>query len=101
MTTREPDEPRTGWDWGLAAVAAVALAWSGSRTSPTRSLWYDESSSWQTAKFSFPEMIRSVRLNVHLPLYYTLLKGWMAVWGESVVVAAGVLDPARRADGGA
>ena len=87
-------EPR--WDWGLAAVAAVALAFRLPYLTG-RSLWYDESSSWQTAKFSLPEMLRSVRLNVHLPLYYTLLKGWMAVWGESVAslrgfsVAFGVL----------
>lgn len=76
------------WDWGLAAVAAVALAVRLPHLID-RSLWYDESSSWQTAKFSFPEMIRSVRLNVHLPLYYTLLKGWMAVWGESVASLRG------------
>jgi hypothetical protein len=87
-------EPR--WDWGLAAVAAVALAFRLPHLTD-RSLWYDESSSWQTATFSFPEMLRSIRLNVHLPLYYTLLKGWMAVWGESVAslrgfsVAFGVL----------
>jgi uncharacterized membrane protein YjgN (DUF898 family) len=56
------------WDWGLTAVAAVALAFRLPYLT-TRSLWYDESSSWQTAKFSFPEMLRSVRLNVHLPLY--------------------------------
>ena len=54
------------WDWGLAAAAAVALALRLPYITG-RSLWYDESSSWQTAKFSFPELIRSVRLNVHLP----------------------------------
>jgi mannosyltransferase len=87
MTTETHNrEPR--WDWGLAAVAAVALAFRLPYLTG-RSLWYDESSSWQTAKFSFPEMLRSVRLNVHLPLYYTLLKGWMAVWGESVASLRG------------
>jgi uncharacterized membrane protein len=87
MTTAAHDR-RARWDWGLAAATAVAL---GCRLPylTGRSLWYDESSSWQTAKFSFPEMIRSVRLNVHLPLYYTLLKGWMALWGESVASLRG------------
>ena len=54
-----------------------------------RSLWYDEASSWQTASFSLPELMRSVRLNVHMPLYYLLLKGWMAVFGESVAAIRG------------
>jgi hypothetical protein len=76
------------WDWGLAAAAAVSLGFRLPYITG-RSLWYDEASSWQTAKFSFPEMIQSVRLNVHLPLYYTLLKGWMAVWGESVLSVRG------------
>jgi hypothetical protein len=76
------------WDWGLAAAAAVALTFRLPYLTG-RSLWYDEASSWQTARFPFPEMIRSVRLNVHLPLYYTLLKGWMAVWGESVTSLRG------------
>jgi mannosyltransferase len=87
MTTEtQRQEPR--WDWGLAAVAAVALAFRLPNLT-TRSFWFDESSSWQTAKFSFPEMLRSCRLNVHMPFYYTLLKGWMAVWGESVVSLRG------------
>ena len=85
QTTRER---QLRWDWGLAAAAAVALAFRLVHFTD-RSLWYDESSSWQTAKFDFPDMIRSVRLNVHLPLYYTLLKGWMAVWGESVASLRG------------
>ena len=76
------------FDWGLAAVAAVALAFRLVHFTE-RSFWYDESSSWQTARFDFPDMIRSVRLNVHLPLYYTLLKGWMAAWGESVASLRG------------
>ncbi len=54
-----------------------------------RSLWYDEAASWQTAKFPLGEMLQSVRLNVHVPLYYLLLKGWMAAWGESVASLRG------------
>ena len=68
-----------------------------------RSLWYDEASSWQTARFGWADFLESIRLNVHLPLYYLLLKGWMAVFGESAAairgfsVAFGVAD--RRRDG--
>jgi mannosyltransferase len=75
-------------DPGLAAAAAVALVFRLPYLTE-RSIWYDEASSWQTATFSFPEMLRSVRLNVHLPLYYTMLKGWMAVWGESIASLRG------------
>ena len=97
-SSRDDEGPRTmkettrerqlRWDWGLAGAAAVALAIRLVHLTD-RSFWYDESSSWQTAKFDFPDMIRSVRLNVHLPLYYTLLKGWMAAWGESVASLRG------------
>src|SRR2546421_385576 len=48
-----------------------------------------QSSSWQTARFPFQDMMRSVRLNVHMPLYYLLLKGWMAAFGESVMALRG------------
>jgi uncharacterized membrane protein len=76
------------WDRGLLAVVIIAVAMRLPYLTE-RSLWYDEASSWQTAIFSFPEMLRSVRLNVHMPLYYILLKGWMAVWGESVAALRG------------
>jgi uncharacterized membrane protein len=33
--------------------------------------------------------MQSVRLNVHMPLYYVLLKGWMAILGESVIALRG------------
>src|SRR4051812_44986748 len=55
----------------------------------SRSLWYDEASSWQTARFPLGGLLDSVRLNVHMPLYYVLLKGWMAALGESVVALRG------------
>jgi mannosyltransferase len=76
------------YDLGLLAVAALAV---GLRLPylTGRSLWYDEASSWQTAKFPLGGLLDSVRLNVHMPLYYVLLKGWMAVLGESVVALRG------------
>src|SRR4051812_6481973 len=54
-----------------------------------RSLWYDEASSWQTAKLPLSELMESVRLNVHLPLYYVWLKGWMRLFGESPAALRG------------
>jgi mannosyltransferase len=73
---------------GLILVVAAAVALRVPYLTE-RSLWYDEASSWQTAKFPFPELMQSVRLNVHMPLYYLLLKAWMAALGESVVAIRG------------
>ncbi|SIO59619.1 hypothetical protein SAMN05444166_6117 [Singulisphaera sp. GP187] len=78
----------TGGGVGLLAVLAVALALRLPYLTE-RSLWYDEASSWQTAKFPLSELWQSVRMNVHMPLYYVLLKAWMAVWGESVAALRG------------
>jgi mannosyltransferase len=76
------------WDWGLVGVSAVAVLLRLPYLT-SRSLWYDEASSWQTAIFPFPEMFKSVRLNVHMPFYYILLKGWMAVLGDSLASLRG------------
>src|SRR5947208_6804320 len=75
-------------DVGLLLVVAAAVALRIPYLTE-RSLWYDEASSWQTARFPFPELMESVRMNVHMPLYYLLLKGWMSVLGESVAAIRG------------
>lgn len=73
---------RRAIDWRYLAVAIVAIAVRLPHLSD-RSIWYDEASSWQTASFDWSDLLRSVRLNVHLPLYYLLLRGWMELFGES------------------
>ncbi len=70
--------------WGLLAALGVALALRVPYLTQ-RSIWYDEASSWQTASFGVGGVIDSLRLNVHLLLYYWLLQGWMALLGESVL----------------
>jgi mannosyltransferase len=81
---------RSGVHWTVALLLLVALAVACRMPYLTeRSLWYDEASSWQTARFPFAELMKSVRLNVHMPLYYLLLKGWMAGLGESVISLRG------------
>jgi mannosyltransferase len=77
-----PRTTRVAIDWRYLAVAAVAIAVRLPHLSD-RSIWFDEASSWQTASYGWNDLLHSVRLNVHLPLYYLLLKGWMAVFGES------------------
>jgi uncharacterized membrane protein len=75
---------RLAIDWRYLAVAAVAIAARLPHLSD-RSIWYDEASSWQTASYGWDDFLRSIRLNVHLPLYYLLLRGWMGLFGESAV----------------
>jgi mannosyltransferase len=48
-----------------------------------RSIWFDEASSWRTASLPLPEMLQSIRQNIHAPLYYVLLKCWMMIFGDS------------------
>lgn len=68
----------------LAVIAITATAFRLPYIA-SRSIWYDESSSWQTAQFSLTGVIESLSRNVHFPFYYYLLKMWMAVFGDSVV----------------
>jgi mannosyltransferase len=84
-----PSRSRIRWIVALLFLAALAIACRLPYLTE-RSLWYDEASSWQTAKFPFDELMRSVRLNVHMPLHYLLLKGWMAGLGESVIALRGL-----------
>jgi mannosyltransferase len=75
--------------WELLVIAVVAVALRLPYIEG-RSLWFDEASSWRTASFAPAEMMHSLRLNVHLPLYYLLLKVWMAGFGESVAALRGL-----------
>jgi uncharacterized membrane protein len=77
-----PRTARPAIDWRLPAVAAVAIVVRLPQLAD-RSIWYDEASSWQTASYDWDDFLRSIRLNVHLPLYYLLLRGWMDLFGES------------------
>jgi hypothetical protein len=90
--SRKPSQParpaRLRWFVSIALIAALAVALRVPYLTQ-RSLWYDEASSWQTARFPLSELMQSVRLNVHMPLYYVLLKGWMAILGESVIALRG------------
>lgn len=55
-----------------------------------RSIWYDEASSWQTAKFPLTNLWDSLSRNVHLPLYYLVLKAWMLCFGEHLLSLRGL-----------
>lgn len=77
---------------GLAALAIVAIAALAVRIPylAQRSVWYDEASSWHLANLSLRDMMDALTRNVHMPLYYLVLKGWMGIWGDSATALRGL-----------
>ncbi len=55
-----------------------------------RSLWFDEAFSWRTIQFSWPEMFSRIARDSHVPLYYCLLKIWVAALGDSAWAMRGL-----------
>lgn len=47
-----------------------------------QSVWFDEGYSIMVAQQPFTELVRLTAGDAHPPLYYLLLKAWMAVFGE-------------------
>jgi len=60
-------------------------------------LWWDEAYSVWLARRPLTELLRTTAFDVHPPLYYVLLRGWMELAGDSefslryLSVAGGVL----------
>jgi len=50
-----------------------------------RSMWFDESISWRMVEFPFTEMIERTARDIHVPLFFVLLRGWTRIFGESIV----------------
>ena len=50
-------------------------------------LWFDEGYSFYFASSPIPELIAGTAVDIHPPLYYLILKGWMALFGAGVVQA--------------
>jgi uncharacterized membrane protein len=48
------------------------------------SLWHDESFSALLIKYNFNEMIARIKMDVHPPFYYILLRGWNFLFGNSL-----------------
>lgn len=48
------------------------------------SLWHDEAFSALLIKYSFPEMIYRIGLDVHPPMYYIFLRFWSYAFGDSL-----------------
>ncbi|HUY32980.1 MAG TPA: glycosyltransferase family 39 protein [Pirellulales bacterium] len=69
---------------GLVAIVALAVALRAWRLGE-RSVWFDEAFSWRLATFSWGEMLHRTTQDNNPPLYYALLKVWMACFGDSPV----------------
>jgi hypothetical protein len=65
---------------GGVLLVAVALRCQGLSA---RSLWFDEAFTWRLVSFSWAEMCERIPRDNSPPLYYVLLKAWMAVFGDS------------------
>jgi len=86
MVRRSPSDRLTGRDLagaGLVLAFAAALRFY---CLGCEALWLDEGFSWWDAKQSLADIWNVVpHCDPHPPLYAMLLKGWIAVFGESVV----------------
>ncbi|HVC92229.1 MAG TPA: glycosyltransferase family 39 protein [Pirellulales bacterium] len=69
---------------GLAVIVAAAVALRAWRLGE-RSLWFDEAFTWRLAGFPCAEIIERTARDNNPPLYYLLLKLWVACFGDSAV----------------
>lgn len=68
------------WPLGLALAIGALLR---TRHLSEISLWFDESFSLKMAGFSIPEIWDRSAQDTHTPLYFYVLKGWMAAFGRT------------------
>ncbi len=70
------------WMAVVVATGTVLRLWP----IDAHSFWLDEAYSWTMAtKFSFSEIIQRTANDFHPPLYFMVLKCWIAVFGESEI----------------
>src|SRR3989344_9653970 len=48
------------------------------------SLWHDESFSALLVQYDFSEMIARIKMDVHPPMYYVILRGWTDIFSNSL-----------------
>ena len=65
----------------VVALAAVLLSYKLG----AKDIWLDEAASWQTASMPVRALIAETAQDIHPPLYYLALKGWIQLWGDSLV----------------
>lgn len=71
------------WGWAHAVlIGGAVLAGIVLRFVTTSPLWLDESLSVNIARLPWDQLHEALRHDGHPPLYYVLLHGWMAAFGE-------------------
>jgi Dolichyl-phosphate-mannose-protein mannosyltransferase len=69
------------WPWLVIAAASGLLAWRLDR----KNLWLDEAVSWDMAISPTTRLLALTAADIHPPLYYLVLKGWLRIVGDSPV----------------
>ena len=75
--------------WGGRAMLLLAIVIFLSLTLTrltASSIWFDESYSAYLTRYNLADLTHYTAIDVHPPLYYYLLKGWTALFGDSVVI---------------
>ncbi|MGQ9584246.1 MAG: glycosyltransferase family 39 protein [Anaerolineae bacterium] len=67
--------------WGLGAILLLGLVLRLTQLT-FQPLWWDEGYSLYFATLPLAEMVRQTAVDIHPPLYYALLHGWMALAGS-------------------
>jgi uncharacterized membrane protein len=70
----------------VLALGAILLLAVGVRLYglTATAIWCDEASSIITSQYNIPDLLFHAAHDVHPPLYYLLLHGWMALFGEGL-----------------
>jgi mannosyltransferase len=50
----------------------------------SKNMWFDELYSWNTAQYDIEGIVKAAAGDIHPPLYYIVLKGWISMFSDSV-----------------
>jgi 4-amino-4-deoxy-L-arabinose transferase-like glycosyltransferase len=84
--SRSRVRPSTKIDWWVTIGLILAFALRLYRLD-AQSIWVDEGISLHLATSSLGEIVANRAANIHPPLYFFLLKGWLALTGVSTTTA--------------
>ena len=82
ITQRSRSRFQSKWFWAVVVVTVIGLGLRTYRLG-SGSLWYDEAFSALAAERSFSDMIEATANDVHPPLYYAILWGWVRLWPDA------------------
>ncbi len=87
----ESEQPSTDGLTGPVVLILVAILGAGfllrTQHLSTISFCFHEACSWRISQFPISERLDAISRDAHPPLYYFVLNGWMAVFGNGVVAA--------------